>query len=380
MSNAVAVDSDMYDAYSDLRDYLRTTKIIYGKEYHGDIADYGDFRKRQFGRLNLGSEGHTNIDQVYQELSSRWPEFFSEQEQTHPTDQLLHIVEVLDGISEINEYNPFSRYMDQAVTGAANEIMETFFDLPQTRKTFADRQALKLENAKAKGREQVQKVREQYTTRLAELREQNRQRVQNATAKEREARERQMGALKDRYAAKDAAGRERRAARELRAKITRHASALSQKLLRPSDQHHIPEAMRGSVAAMLESINQESQYTLDENGKRVKDGSGTPTKRTEAFRALKEQYAKIVAEGGDMVIDPSLLGSDADGIKGGFDAVIAMKDTKLADMSVAQLQTVWQVVKAVEHSVNTAGPSTPGRRTGRRLSPSGPAAAGPRTA
>lgn len=355
VSNAVAVDSDMYDAYSDLRDYLRTTKIIYGKEYHGDIADYGDFRKRQFGRLNLGSEGHTNIDQVYQELSSRWPEFFSEQEQTHPTDQLLHIVEVLDGISEINEYNPFSRYMDQAVTGAANEIMETFFDLPQTRKTFADRQALKLENAKAKGREQVQKVREQYTTRLAELREQNRQRVQNAIAKEREARERQMGALKDRYAAKDAAGRERRAARELRAKIIRHASALSQKLLRPSDQHHIPEAMRGSVAAMLESINQESQYTLDENGKRVKDGSGTPTKRTEAFRALKEQYAKIVAEGGDMVIDPSLLGSDADGIKGGFDAVIAMKDTKLADMSVAQLQTVWQVVKAVEHSVNTAG-------------------------
>jgi hypothetical protein len=403
VSNAVAVDSDMYDAYSDLRDYLRTTKIIYGKEYHGDIADYGDFRKRQFGRLNLGSEGHTNIDQVYQELSSRWPEFFSEQEQTHPTGQLLHIVEVLDGISEINEYNPFSRYMDQAVTGAANEIMETFFDLPQTRKTFADRQALKLENAKAKGREQVQKVREQYATRLAEqkarseerldqailgekmaggrelakqkrldaermqkareqnaarlaeLREQNRQRVQNAIAKERETRERQMGALKDRYAAKDAAGRERRAARELRAKITRHASALSQKLLRPSDQHHIPESMRGSVAAMLESINQESQYTLDENGKRVKDGSGTPTKRTEAFRALKEQYAKIVAEGGDMVIDPSLLGSDADGIKGGFDAVIAMKDTKLADMSVAQLQTVWQVVKAVEHSVNTAG-------------------------
>lgn len=355
VSNAVAVDSDMYDAYSDLRDYLRTTKIIYGKEYHGDIADYGDFRKRQFGRMNLGSEGHTNIGQVYQELSSRWPEFFSEQEQTHPTDQLLHIVEVLDGISEINEYNPFSRYMDQAVTGAANEIMETFFDLPQTRKTFADQQALKLENAKAKGREQVQKVREQYTTRLAELREQNRQRVQNAIAKERETRARQMDALKDRYAAKDAAGRERRAARELRAKITRHASALSQKLLRPSDQHHIPEAMRGSVAAMLESINQESQYTLDENGKRVKDGSGTPTKRTEAFRALKEQYAKIVAEGGDMVIDPSLLGSDADGIKGGFDAVIAMKDTKLADMSVAQLQTVWQVVKAVEHSVNTAG-------------------------
>ncbi|MEI3349043.1 MAG: hypothetical protein V8R55_11865 [Dysosmobacter sp.] len=35
MSNAVAVDSDMYDAYSDLRDYLRTTKIIYGRSTTG---------------------------------------------------------------------------------------------------------------------------------------------------------------------------------------------------------------------------------------------------------------------------------------------------------------------------------------------------------
>lgn len=349
VSNAVAVDSDMYDAYSDLRDYLRTTKIIYGKEYHGDIADYGDFRKRQFGRLNLGSEGHTNIDQVYQELSSRWPEFFSEQEQTHPTDQLLHIVEVLDGISKINEYNPFSRYMDQAVTGAANEIMETFFDLPQTRKTFADRQALKLENAKAKGREQVQKVREQYTTRLAELREQNRQRVQNAIAKERETRERQMGALKDRYAAKDAAGRERRAARELRAKITRHASALSQKLLRPSDQHHIPEAMRGPVAAMLESINQESQYSIDpETGKQAKNADGDPTKRTEAFRALREQYEAISKGRTDFdgVVDPGLLDNLAE--------VISMKNVRLADMSVNQLATVWQTVRAIEQSISTA--------------------------
>ena len=396
VENAVTVDSDMYDAYSDLRDYLRTTKIIYGKEYHGDIADYGDFRKQQFGRLNLGSEGHTNIDQVYHELSSRWPEFFSEQEQTHPTDQLLHIVEVLDGISEINEYNPFSRYMDQAVTGAANEIMETFFDLPQTRKTFADRQALKLENAKAKGREQVQKVREQYTTRLAEqkarseerldrailgermaggrelakqkrldaermqrareqysarlaeLRAQNRQRVQSAIARERETRARQLGALKDRYAAKDAAGRERRSAAELRRKITRHASTLSQKLLRPSDQQHIPEGMRSAVAAMLSSINQESQYTLDENGKRVKNGSGAPTKRTEAFRALREQYEAIAKGRTDFngVLDPDLLEN--------LGEVIAMKDTRLADMNTHQLSVVWQTVRAIEQSISTA--------------------------
>lgn len=349
VSNAVAVDSDMYDAYSDLRDYLRTTKIIYGKEYHGDIADYGDFRKRQFGRLNLGSEGHTNIDQVYQELSSRWPEFFSEQEQTHPTDQLLHIVEVLDGISEINEYNPFSRYMDQAVTGAANEIMETFFDLPQTRKTFADRQALKLENAKAKGRERVQKVREQNAARLAELRQQNRERTTKAVERERTRRAEQIGKLKQRYREKDAAGRERRSARELRAKIMRHASALSQKLLRPSDKQHIPESLRQAVAVMLESINLESAYTTDPNtGKRVKDGSGTPTKRTEAFRALRLAYAEITKDGGDytLIIDPDLMDN--------LNELESMKNTPIAEMGTDQLSTVWATLKAVEASIRTA--------------------------
>lgn len=356
VENAVAVDDTMYEQYSDLRDYLRTTKIVYGKEYQGDIPDFNDFRKRNFGRLNLSSEGATNIDQVYQEMSGLWPELFDEQAQNNPTDQLLHIAEVLDGLYDITEHNPFSQYMDQAVTGAANEVMEQFFDLPQTRKTFADRQAAKLDAAKAKGRQQVQRVREQRDAKLATLREQNRERVQRDIARERETRARQINALKDRYAAKDAKGREQRTARELRGKIIRHAKALSQKLLHPSDKQHIPESLRGAAAAMLESINLESQYSVNEDGKRTKNGDGSPTRRTEAFRALKEQYAKIAAEGGGgLVIDPSLLGSDAEGIQGSFDAVIAMKDTKLADMSADQLATVWQVVKAVEHSVNTAG-------------------------
>lgn len=355
VENAAAQDDELYRQYGDLRQYMKDTALVVTDQVKGDITDYGDFRKRNLGRMRLVNGTETNIDQVYKDLSERWPEFFDEQMQVTPTDQLLQISQVLNEVGRVDTYNPFSTNMQEAVAGAANEIMETFFDLPQTKKTFADRAALRLEEAKGKGRQQVQKVREDYSQRLAQLREQNRERVQKVIAKERETRAKKIDALKENYKAKDAAVRERRTARELRAKITRHAGDLSQKLLRPSDKQHIPEEMRGAVAAMLESINQESRYTVDENGKRVKDGSGTPTKRTEAFRALKEQYSKIAAEGGDLVIDPSLLGSDAEGIKGGFDAVIAMKDTKLADMSVSQLQTVWQVVKAVEHSVNTAG-------------------------
>lgn len=347
VGNAVAVD-ETYEQYSDLRAYLRSTTLSLSEEDSRDIPDYGDWRKHQMGRMVI-RKGHTNIDQVYQEMSELWPEFFDEQRENNPVDQLLRIAEVMDGIYNVEEYNPFGPYMQQAITGAANEIMERFFDLPQTRATFADRQARKLDDTKAKGRERVQKVREQNAARLAELRQQNRERTAKAVERERTRRVEQIGKLKQRHREKDAAGRERRSARELRAKIMRHASALSQKLLRPSDKQHIPESLRQAVAAMLESINLESAYTTDPNtGKRVKDGSGTPTKRTEAFRALKEQYEAIRDGKTDFtgVLDPELVDNLAELIKA--------KDTSLSDMNTAQLATVWNTLKAVEASVSSA--------------------------
>lgn len=347
VGNAVAVD-ETYEQYSDLRAYLRSTTLSLSEEDSRDIPDYGDWRKHQMGRMVI-RKGHTNIDQVYQEMSELWPEFFDEQRENNPVDQLLRIAEVMDGIYNVEEYNPFGPYMQQAITGAANEIMERFFDLPQTRATFADRQARKLDDTKAKGREWVQKVREQNAARLAELRQQNRERTAKAVERERTRRAEQIGKLKQRYREKDAAGRERRSARELRAKIMRHASALSQKLLHPSDKQHIPESLRQAVAAMLESINLESAYTTDPNtGKRVKDGSGTPTKRTEAFRALRLAYAEITKDGGDytLIIDPDLMDN--------LNELESMKNTPIAEMGTDQLSTVWATLKAVEASIRTA--------------------------
>lgn len=347
VGNAVAVD-ETYEQYSDLRAYLRSTTLSLSEEDSRDIPDYGDWRKHQMGRMVI-RKGHTNIDQVYQEMSELWPEFFDEQRENNPVDQLLRIAEVMDGIYNVEEYNPFGPYMQQAITGAANEIMERFFDLPQTRATFADQQARKLDDAKAKGRERVQKVREQNAARLAELRRQNRERTAKAVERERTRRVEQIGKLKQRHREKDAEGRERRSARELRAKIMRHASALSQKLLRPSDKQHIPENLRQAVAAMLESINLESAYTTDPNtGKRVKDGSGTPTKRTEAFRALRLAYAEITKDGGDytLIIDPDLMDN--------LNELESMKNTPIAEMGTDQLSTVWATLKAVEASIRTA--------------------------
>lgn len=347
IDNAVAVD-ESYEQYSDLRSFLRDATIQISEEDSRNIADYGEWRKRQFGRMTV-RKGPTNIDQVYQELSYMWPEFFDEQRITHPADQLLHIADVLNSLYNATEYNPFSQYGQQAVSGAANEIMETFFDLPQTRRTYADRQALRLQEAKAAGQQRAQRLREQQRARLEELRQQNRQKVQDAIAKERARRAEQIDRLKSQHRARDAAGRERRNARELRARIARHASALSQKLLRPSDKQHIPESLRQAVASMLDSINLESVYTVDpETGRRRKGGDGEPAKRTEAFRRLRLAYAEISKEGADytLVIDPDLMDN--------LNELEAMRNTPIAEMGTEQLTVIWDTLKAVEASIRTA--------------------------
>lgn len=348
VDSAAVLEDDAYRDYADLRSYLRSTPLSISAEDSHDIADFGDFRRRNFGRMTIRS-GPTNIDQVYQEMSGMWPEFFDETRESTPSDQLVHIAEVLDGIYRVTERNPFSGYFDAAVTDASNEIMERFFDLPQTRPTFADRQARKLDDAKAAGRRRLAEQRERSDARLAELRQQNRERVQRAIQRERETRARQIDRLKTRYAARDAAGRERRSARELRARISRHVADLSRRLLRPSDKQHIPEQLRTAVAAMLDAINLESVYTVDpETGRRRKGGNGDPTKRTEAFRALRQAYANITKDGADytLIIDPDLMDN--------LTELEAMRDTPLAEMGTAQLSTIWATVRAVEASIRTA--------------------------
>lgn len=332
--SAVEVDDRAYKEYAGLRKYLKDTK------------------------LKIGKGEHTNVDQIYAELSIQYPEFFNEARETNISDQVQRIADVANRLYKVTEYNPFEGYMGQAVASISNDIMDRFFDLPQTKKTFADRAAEQVQEAKFQGR---QAANDAFLAGQMSQGKRDAKRLRStaqALAKERTRRAEQVQALKERYREKDVTRRDNQKRRELRAKITRHASALSQKLLRPTDTQHIPEDMRSAVAKVLESINQESgpnarSFTMDPVTKeRIYKEPGTPTNRTVAFQNLKEQYQKI-AQDGDMVVDPSLLGGDD--VAGGFSEVIKMGDTRLADLTTEQLKTMWNVLKSVEHSVTTAG-------------------------
>lgn len=267
----VSVREDtMYREYADLRKYFKGQQLVVSAADRGEIPDFGDFRRRNMGRMRLKNGERTNVDQVYAELSELYPEFFDQNRESQPSDQLYRIADVLDAVYSVNEYNPNAQYMREATQSVSNEILEQFFDLPQQR-TFADRQAKKDEQQKTHYLNQINELREANDTRIAELRAQNRKRLQEAVAREREKRDEQIARLKDRNAEDKARREESAAVAKYRPRIEQKAKRLSDWLLKNSDKEHIPEPLKLAVGEFLESIDFTSKRALDGGALTKKD-------------------------------------------------------------------------------------------------------------
>ena len=306
-----------------IRDHLKNVTLRYTDD--GSIPDFKDWRRANRRTLKISDMSGLDVDVAYSELTEMFGEGYFPSTIIHPGDQLLRMSEVLDNVGRIYE-NPFDGYRDAAVTELSDLLIDGMIgeDVRQSNPTFADRQALELQETKA--------------------------RLTQMLIKTREGRDRQVERMRRHYQEQTRAGRERRNATALRAKIARHTAELSRKLLTPTDKQHIPEKLRQSVAALLGSINQESAYSYDENGKLVHNADGDPTKRTQAAIALKNAYDEILRSGEALVIDPDLLGSEGAGL---LDQVMAFGNKRIADMNSEELTTVWQAVRAIEQSVST---------------------------
>lgn len=350
LTNVVELDTEMYDEYKSLRDYLRTTGISISRDYEHDLGPYenlAEFRRANMGRIKIVNDG-LPIDRAFQELAANYPGFFDEYDTTNPADQLLRLEEVLDSLQPV-ERNPYTHDMRNHATWLANDILERFFELPQAKPTYADKAAKKLADTKYAERRKTVELREAKDARIRELIEEKRKEVREAALGERMASGREIAKLKRAYEEKEAKASETRRSSGLRGRIERHAAEMSQKLLKPDDKHHVPQELRAPVAALLDAINLESQYTIDpETGKRVKNGGGDPVKRSQAFNNLRVAYQKIIEEdSADIVVDPAITAM--------LDRVSQLREVKLAEMSYSELETIWQVLRVVEHTVNNAG-------------------------
>lgn len=302
----------------EIKDYLKRQKIL----FNGEMDHYNEFRKRYMGTLKLNKSEGLPVDTIYEEMTEMFGEGYFPSDVYTEADKLQQIADVLDSMDSIYE-NPFDSYRDAAIQEIANDIIDGMIsDQVRQKKTFADRRELEKQEA-------VGRVREMLT-------------------KEREKRRDMVKRMRREYSEKTQKGREKRYAAEMRAKIARHTGPLSEKLLRPTDKKHIPEELRVVVADLLRNINLESAYSYDENGRLRKNAGGDPTRRTQEAVKLKKAYEDIIAREANMVVDPDLL--DSGGL---LDSLAALGGKRIADMNVAELETVWNAVRSIEATLTS---------------------------
>lgn len=302
----------------EIRDHLKRQTI----QFSGDMANYGDFRKNHMGTLKLSKDNGTSVDTVYGELTEMFGEGYFPSDVYTEADKLLQIGDVLDGLDSVY-HNPFEGYRDAAVQEIANQLIDGMIsDQVRQKKTYADRRALEKQEAVGRVREML--------------------------SRERQKRRDDVNALRKKYNEKTKKGSEKRKATAMRARIARHTGAISRKLVNPTDKQHIPERLRVAVASLLQNINLESAYSYDENGRLRKNADGDPTRRTLEADRLKQIYDDILTNEGNMVVDPALTESG-----GLLDSLSALGGKRIADMSVSELETVWNAIRAIETTLTT---------------------------
>lgn len=412
------------EEYSHLRSILKENPVYVDPDIRSDIEEgYSNFRKKHQNEIAFSQEG-MSVDELWQVLNEEFPGMFPEH--VNEGDMMNILGDILDSMKPTrnNPFTNGNADLTFEKENLATALMERFFSIPQRAPTFADKQAAKLvrakidarkaiDAAKAKGDARLEKERAKARAQKLELKTQAQKRVDEARAKERaskneaikkirqESAERVKRVRAEEKAAKNEAvkkirqesaekvkqvraeekaatrgaiekltekhreektrERQNRVQRQTREQISDHVKALSKKLLNPTNTSHIPDELAKPVASLLEAVNMESNFSnvLTEDGKlkRVGANEGEPTKRTQAFRELREAYTAIQQNprwANSMVVDPDLQAN--------IDAVIAMKNIPIMDMSQEQLNTVWEAVAAVEHSVSTVNKSfTEGR-------------------
>ncbi|MGP8313536.1 hypothetical protein ACG0Z4_21995 [Enterocloster aldenensis] len=322
------VDTELAQQYKDLRNQIKNTKIKISDQDKADLAaagGYNEFRKRNFGRMKLGSEG-ISIDSLYQELSGQHPELFPDSI-THPADQLQTIASALEQTdAQVN--NPYHANMDEMAYIVGQDILQSYFDVRNEKPTFADRKAAEVQRVKRtytqKMSEYKSSIKQKYEQELKTIRKENLDKVQELAKSYRNLSEAQQREQKDYYKSKmDALRneknqkmaamqsrnreqiqkiRESQITKEAKRVIIKESKTMQNWLLKPTDSKHVPEILRTTVAQFLNNIDFSSNEL---------NNNGIPTQRTIEWGKAKDAFKKII-DGGGIMEDGSFVEIDPD--------------------------------------------------------------------
>lgn len=375
------VDTELTQQYKDLRNQIKNTKIKISDQDKADLAavgGYNEFRKRNFGRMKLGSEG-ISIDSLYQELSGQHPELFPDSI-THPADQLQTIASALEQTdAQVN--NPYHANMDEMAYIVGQDILQSYFDVRSEKPTFADRKAAEVQRVKRtytqKMSEYKSSIKQKYEQQLKTIRKKNIDKIQELAKSYRNLSEAQQREQKDYYKSKMDAlrneknqkmaamqsrnreqiqkARENQITREAKKVIIKESKTMQNWLLKPTDSKHVPEILRTTVAQFLTNIDFSSNEL---------NNNGIPTQRTIEWGKAKDAFKKIIDSGGIME-DGSFIEIDPD-LAVRIEGLVNKTEgiDKLDNLDAYHMEELKKVVLSMKKAITEANTLKSNKRSG----------------
>lgn len=191
LSESKVLNTDLSDAYKDFKEDVRKTKIKVTDSMLEELEYYGgyiEFRKRNFGKLNLSRQSGIPADVFYQEMAEKYPGILEEGKGKTQVQILVDLANTVDSLQPVYE-NPYGMNLDEYAMDAAYDLWEMYFDIELQKPTFADKyekkvEQLQIENQKLKAaknkmrqemkerhEEQMEKAKAEANKRLAAERE-----------------------------------------------------------------------------------------------------------------------------------------------------------------------------------------------------------------
>lgn len=200
LSESKVLNTDLSDAYKDFKEDVRKTKIKVTDSMLEELEYYGgyiEFRKRNFGKMNLSRQSGVPADVFYQEMVEKYPGLLKEGNVKTQVDILIDLANTVDSLQPIYE-NPYGMNLDEYAMDAAYDLWEMYFDIEMQKPTFADKyekkvEQLQIENQKLKAAKN--KMRQEMKERHEEQMEKAKAEANKKLEEEREKYIRQVDVL-----------------------------------------------------------------------------------------------------------------------------------------------------------------------------------------
>lgn len=126
-ANGIKIDGEFATQYQDLKKVLRETPIKVSESIKKNIADFGDFRRRNVNKIRLNDREGVQADIFYDELRNTYPELFPEV--NTPEEMVEKIAEVADSIKIAEKRVSEDIYSDEIYTEAKKRFDEVMDNL-----------------------------------------------------------------------------------------------------------------------------------------------------------------------------------------------------------------------------------------------------------